>query len=163
MLRQKNSSGRCNMKENQQATSCSVGWTHVTKAGRLGSIRFPVVSHQRLEKRNVAACSASCSLMRGCNCKETVHQRCCYWLATSEALTAKVAACPRGASKRRCRRWPLVQKRAKRNWTELNFQVWAYDIGKCKAIHDLSKMCSNQHTGSFLNTSRPNRAGLRVL
>ena len=47
----------------------------------------------RTWKTVLAACPAPCSVLMD-GCKEAVHERCCHWLATSAAFTAKPAAWP---------------------------------------------------------------------
>jgi len=74
-------------------------------------------------KLALAACPTSCSaLMVGC--KGTVHARCCHWLASSAAFTAKVAAWPtvhessdgHRADLSWCERSTTTER--KLNWTE---------------------------------------------
>ena len=53
---------------------------------------------------------ASCSAMMD-GCKETVHMRCCHWLATSSAFTTKIAAWTTAQANEDRLRRPLVTLR----------------------------------------------------
>ena len=59
-----------------------------TEAGRLGSIPGRVIP--KTGKTVLAACVQPLWLMLGIS--EKLHERCCHWLATSAAFTAKVVA-----------------------------------------------------------------------
>jgi len=90
----------------------------------VGSIHGRVVPQNW--KTALAACSASCSMLKG-GFKGTVHVGCCHWLATN-AATVKAAGWPAAQASGDRRRRPLLafRKRIQRasimklNWTSVS-------------------------------------------
>jgi len=85
--------------------SCPVSWPRKTNTVRRGSIPGRVVP----KTWKTANCSSA--LMGGC--KEKAHARCCHWLATNAAFTAKVAARPSAQTSGNGRRWPITVRTPK--------------------------------------------------
>jgi len=94
-----------------------------TKAGRLSSVPGRVMP--KTCKTAYAGCLASFSALMG-GCKRTVHTRCCHWLATSAAFTAKAVTWSTAQASRNGRRRPLVTLRKEyrnRVWVELGLNI----------------------------------------
>ena len=108
------------------------GKPRAAKVGRLGSIPGQVLP--KIWKTMLTSCPASCSVLMG-GCMGTLHARCCHWLATSAAFTAKAvnlhlnkAGVDSGASKRSgapltSHDTPQSTKRVWWNWTRNLFAL----------------------------------------
>ena len=97
---------RCQKRPSKRTNTSCFGCA--TEGGRLGSITGRVIP--KTWKTVLVACPASCSALMG-GCKRTVYARCCHWLATSVAFTAKATAWSTGYASGNGRRRPLVTLR----------------------------------------------------
>ena len=85
--------------------SGTVGRARGTKPGRLDSIPGQIML--KTWKTLLAACPTSCSALMG-GCKEENHTRCCHFLATSAAFTAKVAVAHGQGLRGVCKRYIVL-------------------------------------------------------
>jgi len=105
-------------------TSC---FRCATEGGRLGSI--PGRAIPKTWKMALVACPASCSALMG-GWKRTVYARCCHWLATSAAFTAKAVAWSTGHASGSGRRRPPITlgKQQKRKFDETELTIFNFKL-----------------------------------